>query len=253
MKPLALVLLVGCASALHEPRPIDRLAPGHANGRTPAQLIAAGDAAWAKRDASAAQDLYLDAAAGDARSTEPVLGAMRAIAYRLEHEPGAPKRQLADEAVELGQLCQRRDPAVAACDYRLAIALGEEAREHHAAGKDALNHMVELLRRTIARDPMLDHAGAHRVLALVLVRAPAWPAGPGDPDAGLDEAKAAAQLFPDDADNQLALAEALAHTDARDAAHVAYARALALAKASADPAAADAVKQATAGLQNTAP
>jgi tetratricopeptide (TPR) repeat protein len=229
----------GCASALHEPRPIDRLAPHHANGRSAEELARAGDAAWAQRatagQAAAAQDLYLDAAALDDTHAAPVLGAMAAMSYRIEREPGAPRGTLAAEEVELGQWCQRRAPAEPACDYRLAIALGQQARERHATGKDALHIMVDLLHKAAKAQPALDDAGPHRVLALVLLRAPAWPVGPGDPEAALGEAKAAVALAPDAAVNQLALGDTLAANGEEDGARDAYRRARDLARAAKDP------------------
>jgi tetratricopeptide (TPR) repeat protein len=91
--------------------------------------------------------------------------------------------------------------------------------------------MVELLRKAIAAAPTLDAGGPHRVLALVLLRAPSWPLGPGDPEAALEEARAAARLFPDAPENQLALGEALGKSGSPEAARTAYERALALAKA----------------------
>ena len=96
--------------------------------------------------------------------------------------------------------------------------------------------MVALLRKVIAAAPALDSGGPHRVLALVLLRAPGWPMGPGDPEAALDEARAAARLFPGAAENQLALAEALGKNGSPDGARAAYQRALDLATAAAgDP------------------
>src|SRR5262249_50341871 len=132
---------------------------------------------------------------------------------RIEHDKTVQRGQLVGEAVELGQWCQRRAPANAECDYRLAIALGQQARERAATGRDALGRMVNLLKRAIAEKPELESGGPHRVLALVLLRAPSWPVGPGDPDAGLEQARAAVRMFPDSADNQLALGEALLATD----------------------------------------
>jgi Tfp pilus assembly protein PilF len=93
--------------------------------------------------------------------------------------------------------------------------------------------MVALLRKVIAAAPALDAGGPHRVLALVLLRAPGWPMGPGDPEAALDEARAAARLFPGAAENQLVLAEALGKNGSPDGARAAYQRALELAAAAA--------------------
>jgi hypothetical protein len=263
MKPMiagvAVSLVVACAPALHEPRPIAAMAPGRGHGRTADELVRDASAAWARRatpgEAAAAQALYLDAAAADARRVDAVLGAMRATAFRIEHEPGAARAALAEQEVELGQWCQRRAPANPECDYRLALALGQQARERTSTGKDALGKIVDLLHRAIAGAPDLESAGPHRVLALVLLRAPSWPLGPGDSEAALGEARAAARRFPDAADNQLALAEALAANAMPDEARAAYARALALstaAHARGDVDAARWIADARAGLARTA-
>ncbi|HEX9050241.1 MAG TPA: hypothetical protein VF841_06870, partial [Anaeromyxobacter sp.] len=143
---------------------------------------------------------------------------------------GSRRGPLAAEAVQLGQWCRRRAPSDPACAYRLAIALGQQARERTSTAKDALGKMVALLREAIAGDARMDHAGPHRVLALVLLRAPGWPIGPGDPEEALREAEAAAALFPDAAENQLALGDALARRGRSAEARAAWERAAALAE-----------------------
>jgi tetratricopeptide (TPR) repeat protein len=247
---------VACAAALREPPPVSTMAPGTSGGESAAELVRAADAAWARRadprQAKAAQDLYLDAAAADERRADALLGAMRALSFRIEREKDASVRgQLAQQEVQLGQWCQRRAPAEPACDYRLAIALGQQARERASTGKDAVGKMVELLRKAIAAAPALDSAGPHRVLALVLLRAPGWPLGPGDPEAALAEAREAARLFPDAPENQLALAEALGKNGSPGEARAAYQRALELATsagAAGDPDAGRQREEASAGL-----
>jgi len=256
----AAIAMGGCAPALREPAPVPALAPGTSGGRGAPELVREAEEAWARRadprQAEAAQSLYLDAAAADERRADALLGAMRAMAYRIEREPDASVRaRLAQEEVQLGQWCQRRAPSEPACDYRLAIALGQQARERSSTGKDALGKMVELLRRAIAAAPGIDSAGPHRVLALVMLRAPGWPVGPGDPEAALDEARAAAAMSPDAPQNQLVLAEALGRNGAPGAAHAAYQRALELAEAAGagarDPDAAGWRAEASAGLART--
>lgn len=256
---VAVVVVGACSSALHEPSPIAQYAPNRPDGRDADALVHAADAAWTHRaepgQALAAQGLYLDAAVADARRADALVGAMKALCFRIEHESGAAKGPLAGEEVELGQWCQRRAPGDHECDYRLAIALGQQARERPSTGHDAMNRIVDLLRRAIAGSPRLDAAGPHRVLALVLLRAPAWPVGPGDPDAALGEARAAVALFPDSAENQLVLGEALAATDAPDDARTAYNRARALAetaRAAGNPDASGWLADARAGLAHTA-
>ena len=139
---VAALALAGCAPALHEPRPVAALAPGRGGGRSADQLMRDADAAWQRRatpgQAAAAADLYLDAANADPRRVDGLLGAMRALGFRIEHEPGAARGQLAGEGVELGQWCQRRAPGNPECDYRLALALGQQARERTSTGRDAL-------------------------------------------------------------------------------------------------------------------
>jgi tetratricopeptide (TPR) repeat protein len=236
MKTVALAIaLAGCQSALHEPPAVSSMAPHRGGGRSADELLKTGDAAWGRRaepgQAAAAQEAYLDAAAADEHRVDGLIGAMRAISYRIEHESGVPKGELARREVELGQWCQRRAPGNAECDFRLAIALGQQARESPSTGKDAIGRMVSLLRRAIAVDPKLESGGPHRVLALVLLRAPSWPIGPGDPEAGLAEARKAVAISPETPDNQLVLGEALAATGATRESREAYAKALALATA----------------------
>jgi tetratricopeptide (TPR) repeat protein len=81
---------------------------------------------------------------------------------------------------------------------------------------DALPRIVELLEGAASRAPSLDDAGPDRVLALVLVRAPGWPTGPGDPDLALEHARRAVELAPRHAPNRLCLAEALEAVDLDD-------------------------------------
>ena len=128
------------------------------------------------------------------------------------------------------------------CTYRLALAIGQQARERSSTALDGLKQMTALLEQVIAAAPLLDAAGGHRVLALVLLRAPGWPTGPGDPDAALEHARQADTLAPDRAQNLLALAEALARTGAPDQARGVYERAARLAgdrAAAGDPDAVD--------------
>jgi hypothetical protein len=165
-----------------------------------------------------------DAAALEAQS--------RAATKKAQTAPTAEARSaLAHEAVEAGQRCQQAAPTSAACDYALALALGVQAREHPTTASQGLPLMVQLLQQANSRDARMDKAGPARVLALVLVRAPGWPLGPGDPDAGLKSARQAVTLFPDYAPNQLALSEALLTAGDEGGARAAATRGLELARA----------------------
>ena len=108
----------------------------------------------------------------------------------------------------------------------MALAVGQQARERPSTGADGLDVMIELLEGLIAEAPDLDRGGPDRVLALVLLRAPGWPTGPGDPETALDHARAAVAWFPDYPPNRAVLAEALADNDRADEARRAWERVL---------------------------
>ncbi|TMB17175.1 MAG: hypothetical protein E6J65_19590 [Deltaproteobacteria bacterium] len=251
----SIILCAGCAQALHNPPPIEAI--GAAPRASAAQLLADADAAWARRgepeQAAAAEDLYLQAARADPRNPGSFAGAIRAKAFRIGREKdGAERTRLAESAVITGQLCQENAPKAPACDYWLAAALGLQARERSATGHDALPRMVDLLRRAIRTDPAIDQAGPHRLLAIVLLRAPGWPMGPGDAQAALPEAQAAARAAPEFPPNQLALGEALKKNGRRADARTAYSQALRLATEAAargDPDAKGWVDDASAALR----
>ena len=209
------VFLAGCAPALREPAPLPTV-PG-----APVDAFAEAQRAWAARPDPASVDralrLYLQAAEADPTGTAGLLGAAEAAGWLIEHERSGAKRvELGGTAVQAAQWCRKRDPSSPACAYRLAIAVGQQIREHPTTAADGLPTMIRLLREAATLDPALDHGGPHRVLALVLLRAPGWPVGPGDVDDGLVQAKAATAVDPSYPPNQLALAEALEKTGAEE-------------------------------------
>ena len=257
MRKAAAVLLAcaACAHALGTTPRIESIAHDP-QGTDAAQLLAQADAAWARRadpeQALAAERAYLSAARAAPREAAAYAGAIRAKAFRLGRQESAEERgRLAADAVGVGQLCEENIPKSPLCDYWLAAALGLQARERAATGHDALPHMVELLRRAASADERLDNGGPHRLLALVLLRAPGWPMGPGDPQAALPEAQTAARLAPQYPPNQLALGEALRKNGSAQEAKIAYAEALRLASAAAeaDPDAAGWARDAREALQ----
>ena len=233
MKLAGLLLLCGaCAHALNKPPPIEAVA--QAPGAAADELLQRAEAAWAQRkepaQAAAAEDLYLQAARADPRRPEAFAGAVRAKAFRLGREKNGDERlRLAQGAVNVGQLCEENVPGAALCDYWLAAALGLQARERTATAHDALPHMTDLLRRAARADETIDHAGPRRLLAVILLRAPGWPLGPGDPEGALPEAQAATRIDPGYPPNQLALGEALRKNGQDGRAREAYGAALRLA------------------------
>jgi len=225
---LAGATALGCASALRQPPP---LPPNKAGGETCAALMEQAEASWARRPDKAAvrraAALFLAAASADATRIDGLLGVVRTKAWLIEHgaEP-AERASLATSAVDAGEWCESRAPKCPACHYALALALGLQARERQATANQGLKIMMEKLRQAAEEDPRLDFGGPHRVLAVLLTKAPPWPLGPGDADRAVEEAEKAVRLFPDYPPNQLALAEAFLGAGAIDKGRDASRRAL---------------------------
>lgn len=152
--------------------------------------------------------------------------AIIADARRSEYETSAAARsELAEEAGREAEACLAEEPQAAACLYGHALALGLEVRAHPAHAGEQLKRMLAELEAAEAADPGYDEAGPARVRALVLIRAPGWPLGPGDPSAGVVAARRAVSLSPQYPPNLLALAEALAKSGGAPEAHAVYQRA----------------------------
>jgi hypothetical protein len=165
-------------------------------------------------------------------TVEQFAAAVAADAQRSEMETDSTIRnQLAADALRDAQACLERAPQEAACLYSRAIALGLQARAHPLQANDALKSMLEALGAAEAADGEYDQAGPARVKALVLIKAPAWPLGPGDAEAGLTSARRAVALRPQYPPNVLALAEALAKNGDTHGAEDAYRRARELSQA----------------------
>lgn len=171
--------------------------------------------------------------AGAPQSVDGLVAAIQADSARSDKESdGQARARLADEASSYADACIAKAPQAAGCLYGRGLAFGLEARAHPTSANDALKSMLDALGRADAADPNYDQAGPSRVRALVLIRAPGWPLGPGDPDAGLVAARRAVELKPQYPPNLLALGEALAKTEDANGAHDAYAKARDAAQAS---------------------
>lgn len=152
--------------------------------------------------------------------------AIDANVKRSDHEPDPKIRgQLAAQAVRDADACLAQEPQAAACLYGSAVALGLMAKAHPTRAAEYLASMLDALTKAEAADPSYQDAGPARVRALVLIRAPGWPLGPGDSAAGLVAARRAVALRPMYPPNLLALAEALAKSGDADGAKSNYRRA----------------------------
>ncbi len=196
--------------------------------------------------------LFQSVALSDVSRIEGPVGVIRSVVWLLEHGVKEDKEPLIATMLAAGEQCQQRAPGTPSCDYWQAAGRGLGAREHPTTGLGELKPIIELLRRAQAAQPALEEGGPSRALALLLLRAPGWPVGPGDADAGLAEAKKALELAPTHPLNQLAVAEGLAATGDVEGAKAAYAHAKVLGQqrlASGDPDGAGWAAQAEAALQ----
>jgi len=159
-------------------------------------------------------------------SVAALAAAIQADAGRSDHEPDAKVRsELAAEADRDADACLSHEPQAVACLYGRAVAFGLQARAHPTLAIEFLNKMLDTLTRAESVDASYDEAGPARVRALVLIRAPGWPLGPGDAEAALAAARRAVSLRPQYPPNLLALAEALAKTGDANGARESYQRA----------------------------
>jgi hypothetical protein len=166
------------------------------------------------------------AAALPPASVETLAAQIDADARRSDHEANSAARaELAAAAARDAASCLALAPGSPVCLYGQALALGMQARAHPTGAGEYLTHMLATLSQVEAIDPAYDEAGPSRVRSLVLIRAPGWPLGPGDAEAGLLAARRAVTLKPMYPPNLLALAEALSKTGDQAAARDTFERA----------------------------
>jgi hypothetical protein len=225
-----------CAPALKKAPPLADLAGGGAprDARAVDGLLQQAADLYARRDPESvrrAAEAALQAAAADPTRADAVIAAVRAEVWLADHEEEPEARaDAATRAVQAAQWCGGEREGPPACSFWLGAALGVQARERPATGLSALPRIEAAFLRAAASDPALEDAGPERALALLYLRAPGWPAGPGDPDRGLEHARRAVGLRPDYPPNLLALAEALAATGDAEGGRATLGRALAAAR-----------------------
>lgn len=234
-----------CASALKEAPPLADLAPSAAP-LGPADidaLLARAGALQSRRDLLSmrqAARLYFQVAAAGATGSETLVTAAQTEVWLADHETDpAERRAAAKRAVQASQWCGTIDPERPECVYWMGASLGVQARERPSTGLAALPQIEASFKEAAKRAPEIDRGGPDRALALLYLRAPGWPVGPGDAGLGLLHARRAIDLFPRHPPNLAALGEALQATGSGEAGRAAYRQALELARADADPDAPD--------------
>jgi hypothetical protein len=185
-------------------------------------------------------------------SVDELAAAIAADASKSDHESDPQQRAaLAAAANRDADRCIAQAPGQVACLFGRGVALGLEARAHPARASATLHEMLTALAQAESVDATYADAGPARVQALVLIRAPGWPLGPGDPERGLAAAQRATALRSQYPPNWLALAEAQSKMGATADARASYLRARDLAQALPDTSdRADWLKQVEQGMSH---
>ena len=100
-----------------------------------------------------------------------------------------------------------------AVHYYLATNLGLAVRDHVTLAAENLSRLESELQRAVALSPDIDSGGPLRVLGVLYLRAPPWPAGIGDGDKALELLKRAVDRHPEHPLNHLFYAQALWEVD----------------------------------------
>jgi hypothetical protein len=155
-----------------------------------------------------------------------LVSAVRADTDRIDHSKDPDERsRLLATATANAQQCLAEAADNGSCHYAWAQVLGLTARERPVQAASLLKQMLASLKQAEMLDPAFDHSGPARLSAVVLLRAPGWPLGPGDADAALVAAQRAVEREPAYPPNLLTLAQAQAKTDATAQARATYEKA----------------------------
>jgi len=167
-----------------------------------------------------------------------LLTAVQADADRIDQSKDpAEHKQLLAAATLSAQQCLAQYPNTAACQYGQAQVQGLTARERPLEAVSLLKDMLASLTKAESLDPALDHAGPARLTAVVLLRAPPWPLGPGDVDSAVTAAQRAVKLDPAYPPNLITLAQAQAKSGGTTVPRATYAKAQAALQAWTGPSA----------------
>lgn len=227
----------GCAPALREPPSLEVMAETTVmpEDQAAAALMAEAQLLFVQRDLDAAgraTRLTLQAALNPAARHGALVETVRVLLWMAHNDDDSKTRtEVATRAVDAAVWCGRTAPGDPACDYWLGAALGMQAQERRSTGLSALPEIEAAFLRAATVAPDLESAAPDRGLALFYLRAPGWPTGPGDPDLGLEHARAAVERFPGHPANLMALAEALEDTGDRDGARATWQKAVSAAEA----------------------
>jgi hypothetical protein len=170
--------------------------------------------------------LPLPASGSAVLSPPQLLAAVQSDADAIDQaQDPAQRSPLLAAASVSAQQCLALSADNANCQYAQAQVLGLTAREHPLQAAALLKQMLAYLEKAEGLDPALDHAGPARLTAVVLLRAPPWPLGPGDVEGAVVAAQRAVQRDSTYPPNLITLAQAEAKSAGAPQARATFGRA----------------------------
>lgn len=136
---------------------------------------------------------------------------VRTLCFKLMARQGE-EAQLTSACMRLSSRAMAYSEGVEA-PYWTALCLGMRAKANHREGLDLIPKMIKAARLALERDPAYEHAGPHRLLGGIYLRAPEWPTSVGDIELALEFLTKAVQAAPEWPENHILLAEALIDDD----------------------------------------
>jgi len=100
--------------------------------------------------------------------------------------------------------------------YYRAIATGLFAEQNKSYGRQSMNEIRANGEKALALNPKFDHAGPHRLLGALYLRAPGPPSGIGSLRKAIEHLEQAVTTAPDYSENLIFLAEAYLKSERRD-------------------------------------
>ena len=137
--------------------------------------------------------------------------AARAILWLIEFGGGDVKT-LANRGYTCAKAAEKLDADRPEYAFFAGAFRGYLTRESPVIHLGSIKEIYDEMDRAAKTGPGYEKGAPLRALGLLLVKAPAWPMGIGDADAGIDYLKKAVKTFPAYPANHLCLAEALLDT-----------------------------------------
>jgi hypothetical protein len=119
------------------------------------------------------------------------------------------RQHFAQVGVDLAKQVIAADPKRVEGHYFYAVNIGLLATTKTVGAIPIIFDLVKHAKTAIDLDPAFEHGGPHRLLGAAQVKAPSWPAGPGDVEEGCDHLQKAVSIDDRFPMNHLLYCEAL--------------------------------------------